>query len=179
MRVHTNDACTPLVRVCFVLRSRQPKVVKVDPNVWTAEEKSQLAEAIDMYGVADAKRLATRVPTKKLNQVVHMLRVLRQDNRKLIKCHDMEKLSFVELNGMNDLFLAGGTKPKEVMMKWMEFLETFYSNDPFQFDKFKLFSSAFLIMSECTPSPPPKTVTTVDDLDHHNNDGRTCDVDFK
>lgn len=60
-----------------------------------------------------------------------------------------EQLKFVDLNNMNDLFLASGTKPKDVMVMWMDYLEIFYDKDPYQFDKFKLFSSAFLIMSEC------------------------------
>lgn len=68
----------------------------------------------------------------------------------------MKVMQFVNLNEMDDLFLAGGTKPKDVLLKWMEYLEMFYNRDPSKYDKFKLFSSAFLIMSECTP--PPETL---------------------
>lgn len=128
-----------------------------------------------MYGVGDVKRLAKRIPTKTFNQVMHMLRQLRQENNKLTECEDMKKLSFVNLNGIKDMFIVSGTKPKEVMIKWMEYLEMTYNNDPYQFDKFKLFSSAFLIMAECTPSSPPKTTATDNDL----KDGQECEIDFK
>lgn len=169
----------------FFLCHRQPK--RVDPNVWSTDEKLQLAEAIDMYGVTDVKRLTARVPTKKFNQVNNMLRQLRMENRKAIECQDMNTLRFVDLNAMNDLFLAGGTKPKDVMVKWMEYLETFYNNDPYQFDKFKLFSSAFLIMAECTTSPPLKINATANTTKDRNgngggdddDDGSTCEIDFK
>lgn len=109
-----------------------------------------------MYGIGNPARIATRVPTKKLKQVQFKLRQLEIECRKEAECADMKVMRFVNLNEMNDLFLAGGTKPKDVMVKWMEYLETFYNKQPFQYDKFKLFSSAFLIMSECTP--PPKTL---------------------
>ncbi|XP_025208405.1 uncharacterized protein LOC112603842 [Melanaphis sacchari] len=125
-------------------------------NVWTELEKLQLAEAIDMYGIGNLTRIATRVPTKKLKHVEQKLRQLKIECRKEAECSDMKVMRFVNLNEMDDLFLAGGTKPKDVMVKWMEYLETFYK-DPCQFDKFKLFSSAFLIMSECTP--PPETTS--------------------
>ncbi|CAI6347458.1 unnamed protein product [Macrosiphum euphorbiae] len=109
-----------------------------------------------MYGIYNPARIAARVPTKKYKQVQFKLRQLGMECRKEAQCADMKVMRFVNLNEMNDLFLAGGTKPKDVMVKWMDYLETFYNKQPSQFDKFKLFSSAFLIMSECTP--PPKTV---------------------
>lgn len=123
-------------------------------DVWTEAEKLQLAEAIDMYGIGNPKKIVTRVPTKKLKQVEQKLRQLKLECRKEAECVDQKVMRFVNLNEMDDLFLAGGTKPKDVMVKWMDYLKTYYK-DPSQFDKFKLFSSAFLIMSECTP--PPKT----------------------
>lgn len=109
-----------------------------------------------MYGIGNPARIATRVPTKKFKQVQLKLHQLGFECRKEVECADMKVMRFVNLNEMNDLFLAGGTKPKDVMVKWMEYLEKFYNNQSSQFDKFKLFSSAFLIMSECTP--PPKTL---------------------
>lgn len=109
-----------------------------------------------MFGVADSKRLALHVVTKTANQVVFMLRELRVSNRREIDCQDMKDLRFVELNDMDDLFLAGGTKPIDVMEKWMDYLESFYRND-FHYDRFRLFSKAFLIMSECTPVTTTET----------------------
>lgn len=145
--------------VCFIFLVQS---AKVDPRVWTDEEKAQLADAIDMYGVSDPKRLAERVPTKKLYLVIQMLRDLQTKYRKEAECADMRRLSFVDLNAMDDLFLAGGTRPRDVMLKWMDFLEEFYGKDPFQYDKFKLFSRAFLVMSECTPPSTAMMRVTVD-----------------
>lgn len=118
--------------------------------MWTEREKFQLAEAIDVFGAADPVRLAERVPTKKIQHVVHKMRQLRQQNRKAAESRDMNVLPFVDLNAMDDLFLVGDVKPGAVMTKWMDYLKDFYKNDPYQYDKFKLFSNAFLIMSECT-----------------------------
>lgn len=132
--------------MCFWQQS-----AKINPNVWTEEEKIRLAEAIDMYGIQDPMRLAERVATKKRHQVEVMLKHLQYSYRKEIECYDMKNLSFIDLNTMDDLFLISGTKPKEVMIKWMNYLESFYLNDPFKYDKFKLFSKAFLLMSECSP----------------------------
>jgi len=119
-----------------------------------------------MYGIGNPARIATRVPTKKLKQVEYKLSQLGIECRKEAECADMKVMRFVNLNEMDDLFLAGGTKPKDVMVKWMDYLETFYNKDPCQFDKFKLFSSAFLIMSECTPPPetPPDASNNVIDF---------------
>lgn len=66
---------------------------------------------------------------------------------------------------MDDLFLVRSTQPKDVMVKWMDYLETVYNKDPYTFNKFKLLSSSFLILSECTP--PPKT-TGSDVIDFRN-----------
>jgi len=118
-----------------------------------------------MYGITQPERIVTRIPTKKLKQVVAKLRQVGIDCRKEVECADMKVMKFVELNEMDDLFMAGGTKPKDVMVKWMEFLETFYDKDPSKFDKFKLFSSAFLIMSECTPPPETPSDATNDVID--------------
>lgn len=104
-----------------------------------------------MFGTSDPAKLAERVPTKKVQLVAHKLRQLRQQNRKEAESKSMTVLPFVDLNSMDDLFMAGGTRPKEVLNKWMDYLKNFYQDDPYQYDKFKLFSNAFLIMSECTP----------------------------
>lgn len=127
--------------------------MKVNTEIWTDAEKLQLADAIDMYGIREPERLAECVPTKKHQQVDTMIRKLQLDNRKEAECYDMTNLSFVNLNTMDDLFLIGGTKPKDVLIKWMEYLESFYLQDAYKYDKFKLFSRAFLIMSECLPKP--------------------------
>lgn len=137
----------------------QPAAKNILRN-WTEEEKLQLAEAIDMFGTSDPRRLASRIPTKSTYQVVQMLRQLRINNRREIESVDMRELRFVVLNDMDDLFLAGGTKPLEVMDKWMDYLESFYGNER-QFDKFKLFSKAFLIISECMPA----SKSCVDNID--------------
>jgi hypothetical protein len=113
-----------------------------------------------MFGLSDPKRLASRIPTKSTNQVVQMLRQLRSKNRREIESLDMKDLRFVVLNDMDDLFLAGGTKPLQVMDKWMNYLESFYGNEQ-QYDKFKLFSKAFLIISECMP-PEKSCVDNID-----------------
>lgn len=136
-----------------------------DPWVWTDHEKNQLAEAIDMFGVNDVNRLAARVPTKKLQYVMHMIRQLRQQCRKEMDSKDMRDLTYVDLNAMDELFVAGDVNPRDVMAKWINYLESCYENDPYRYDKFKLFSKAFLIMSECTP-------------DVGDNDGATG-IDFK
>lgn len=119
-----------------------------------------------MYGIGDPGRLATRVPTKRIKQVATKMRQLGIECRKEAECDDMKALQFVNIDEMDDLFVAGGTKPKDVMVKWMDFLETFYGKDPNQYDKFKLFSGAFLIMSECTPPPetPPNDANNVIDF---------------
>ncbi|KAL5242757.1 hypothetical protein ACI65C_010167 [Semiaphis heraclei] len=109
-----------------------------------------------MYGIGHPARIVTRVPTKKLKQVQLKLRQIEVECRKEGDCADMNVMRFVDLNEMNDLFLVSGAKPKDVMVKWMEYLEMYYDKDPSKYDKFKLFSRAFLIMSECTP--PPKTL---------------------
>lgn len=119
-------------------------------RLWTEEEKLRLAEAIDMYGTSDAKSLAGRVRTKTIHQVTVMLRELQVTNRREMDSRDMNALRFVQLNDMDDLFLTGGTKPIDVLEKWMNYLESFYGN-VYQYDKFKLFSNAFLIISECMP----------------------------
>lgn len=108
-----------------------------------------------MYGVNDLAKLASRVPTKKPIHVSQKLYQLRFDNRKQANCHDMNVLPFVELKTMDDLFLVGGTKPRDVMTKWMDYLKSFYVGDPYKYDKFKLFSSAFLIMSESASTTKP------------------------
>lgn len=133
----------------FYFQSGKKVDNKIDKRIWTEEEKLLLAEAIDMFGIVDLKRLSSHVQTKTNFQILHMLRKLRQEYRKEIEYLNTEKLRFVDLNNMDDLFLAGGTKPKDVLVKWMDYLEMFYDKDPYQYDKFKLFSSAFLIMSEC------------------------------
>lgn len=125
-------------------------------GLWTEEEKLQLAEAIDMYGVEDVSKLASRVPTKKKFHVSQMLYDLKYDNRKQANCHDMNMLPFVELKTIDDLFLVGGTKPKDVMDKWMEYLKSFYVGDPYKYNKFKLLSNAFLIMSESAMPTKPE-----------------------
>lgn len=116
-----------------------------------------LAEGIDMYGTGDPKKLAKHVRTKTHYHVTFMLGKLRLECRKELECKDMKKLRFVDMNTMDDLFLAGGTMPKDVMVKWMEYLKAFYQNDPYQYDKFKLFSNAFLIMSECSVENSPNS----------------------
>ncbi|VVC40222.1 Homeobox domain-like,SANT domain [Cinara cedri] len=126
---------------------------KVYSNIWTEEEKLQLSEAIDMYGIQNLKKLTERVPTKKRHQVEFMLAQLKIDYRRMVQCYDMNTLSFVDLDLVDELFLVGGTKPKEAMVKWMEYLDSFYMNDESKFNKFKLFSKAFLIMSECSTEP--------------------------
>lgn len=104
-----------------------------------------------MYGIRDMVRLAQCVPTKKYSDVNEMIKKLQHDNRKEAECYDMKNLSFVNMNTMEDFFLIGDSKPKEVLIKWMDFLESFYRQDAFKYDKFKLFSRALLIMSECLP----------------------------
>lgn len=124
------------------------------PIIWSATEKLQLAEAIDMYGINFPKRLVTRVPTKTVKQVMQMLTELRIESRKEVE--EIKKCpSFINFDDMDDLFLVGDTEPKDVLVKWMEYLERIYNKDPYIFNKFKLLSSSFLILSECTP--PPKT----------------------
>lgn len=152
--------CEYLIKIIILLLyirlsfARQPGLPP--PDVWTETEKLQLAEAIDMYGIGHPARIVTRVPTKKLKQVQLKLRQIEVECRKEGDCADMNVMRFVDLNEMNDLFLVSGAKPKDVMVKWMEYLEMYYDKDPSKYDKFKLFSRAFLIMSECTP--PPKTL---------------------
>jgi len=153
---------------------KRDRSTKVDPKIWTEEEKLQLAEAIDMYGVEDLKRISLHVPTKKPNYVQHKISQLRQEHRKEIDCKDTQQLSFVDFNSINELFVSGNSKPKEVMIKWMEYLTTFYNDDPYQYNKFKLFSNAFLIMSECTP--PTKTPMTIANVDGTGDIG---DIDLK
>lgn len=134
------------------------------PVVWSNNEKLQLAEAIDMYGINFPKRLVTRVPTKNLKQVKQKLAQLRVENRKEIE--EMKKCSsFIDLNEMDDLFLVSGTKPEDVMIKWMDYLQENYDKEANSFNTFKLLSSSFLILSECTP--PPKT-TGPDVIDFRN-----------
>lgn len=118
-----------------------------------------------MYGIRDFNRLAERVPTKKRAQVEMMIKQLRHDNRKEAECNDMKTLSFIDLNTMDDLFLVGDTKPKEVMLKWLDYLDSFYTNDAFKYNKFKLFARAFLIMSECFPEPEVRGEKNDQDID--------------
>jgi hypothetical protein len=124
------------------------------PVIWSNTEKLQLAEAIDMYGINFPTRLATRVPTKTVKQVMQMLTKLSIENQKEVE--EIKKCPpFINFDDMEELFLVGDTDPKDVLVKWMEYLERIYDKEPYIFNKFKLFSSSFLILSECTP--PPKT----------------------
>jgi len=144
---------------CKVTRSKSSQ-----PVIWSDDEKLQLAEAIDMYGINFPKRLVTRVPTKNLIQVKQKLAQLRVENRKEIE--EIKKCpSFIDLNEMDDLFLVSGTKPEDVMIKWMDYLQENYDKEPNSFNTLKLLSSSFLILSECTP--PPKT-TGPDIIDFRN-----------
>lgn len=120
-----------------------------------------------MFGVSDVNRLAARVPTKKVQYVVHMMRQLRFQCRKELDSKDMRDPTYVDLNAMDELFVVGDDKPRDVMTKWIDYLESCYENDPYRYDKFKLFSKAFLIMSECTPDVPA--------TDNNNATG----IDFK
>lgn len=137
-----------------------------------------MAEAIDMFGMSDTKRLASRVPTKKPIQVGLKMRSLRLEHRKEIECLDKKDMVFVDLDNMDDLFLVGGTKPKDVLLKWLDFLGKFYDKDPYQLDKFKLFSNAFLIMSECLP-PQKKTVDENNQKNIDPKGQQTEEIDFR
>lgn len=132
----------------------------VVPASWSEEEKLLLAEAIDMYGVADSKRLAKKVGTKTVNQVLLKLSKLRMDSRREMECQAAQHNKFIDLNAMEELYVVGSTRPKEALMKWISYVELVYNREPFQYNRFKLFANAFLIMSECAPPPEPE-----DDLD--------------
>lgn len=106
------------------------------------------------------------------------MRSLRLEHRKEIECLDKKDMVFVELDNMDDLFLVGGTKPKDVLLKWLAFLGNFYDKDPYQLDKFKLFSNAFLIMSECLP-PQKKTMVENDQNSTNPKEQQTEEIDFR
>ncbi|XP_050438090.1 uncharacterized protein LOC126844183 [Adelges cooleyi] len=144
-------------------RNLPPKRKSTNVLEWNEQEKLQLAEAIDMYGTVDIKKLTTCVPTKTVNQVMTKIRSLRFEYKKEVASPDLNEISFVDLNAMDDLFIVGGTRPCQVLDKWMEYLKSFYNNDHNQYNKFKLISNAFLIMSECLNLPDkPKADNDLD-----------------